>query len=102
LGWIVGSAVAALQVEFARRQRTTIGDLYTVEPQVQWSAIERGKIVSWTVDGLPLETVRFVRGLDDGEPLFPDQRPDAKPPTFGTRMTPEPCTSDAPAGEVME
>src|SRR5215510_11428642 len=47
--------------------RTAIGDLYTVEPQVPWSAVDRGKVVSWTVDGFPLEAVRFVKGLADGE-----------------------------------
>ena len=68
-------------------KRTAIGDLYTVEPQIQWSAVERGKVASWTVDGFPLESVRFVKGLDDGETLFPEQQP-GKSPTFRPRMTP--------------
>ena len=69
-------------------KRTAIGDLYTVEPQVQWSAVERGKIVTWTVDGFPLEAVRFVKGLDDGESLLLEQALQTKPPTFRANMTP--------------
>jgi hypothetical protein len=70
-------------------KRIAIGDLYTLEPQVQWNAMESGKIVNWTVDGFPLEAVRFFRGLADGEPLFPElSRAGARPPTFSTRMAP--------------
>lgn len=69
-------------------KRTAISDLYTVEPQVQWSAAERGKIVTWTVDGFSLEAVRFVKGLDDGEPLLFEQPRQTKPPTFRANMTP--------------
>jgi hypothetical protein len=71
-------------------KRTAIGDMYTVEPQTQWSAAEAGKILRWTVDGFPLEMVTFVRGLDEGEPLYPRSggQPDRKPPTYRARMTP--------------
>jgi hypothetical protein len=68
--------------------RTAVGDLYTVEPQRQWSAVERGKIVSWTVDGFPLEAVRFVKGLGDGESFLPEPTRSTKLPTFRATMTP--------------
>src|SRR5262245_61587867 len=74
-------------------KRTAIDDLYTLEPQVQWSAVERGKIVSWTVDGFPLEAVRFVKGLNNGESFLVEQARRPKPPTFRAEMTPS---------EVME
>lgn len=73
---------------YVEPRRTTIGDLYTVEPQVAWSAVERGTTVSWTVDGFPLEAVRFVRGVGDGEPLLVDGVRLAKTPRFKRQMTP--------------
>ena len=48
----------------------TIADLYTVEPQGPWSALTDGKWEVWTVDGPGLEAIQFLKGLDDGEPLF--------------------------------
>jgi hypothetical protein len=49
----------------------TIADLYIVDPQTRWSAASEGKWEVWTVDGPGLEAIRFLKGLDDGEPLFP-------------------------------
>lgn len=51
-------------------KRTTIGDLYTVEPQIPWSSAKSGKYEIWTVDGRALEQIQFISGLDEGEPLF--------------------------------
>jgi len=48
----------------------TIADLYTVDPQTQWSATTFGKWEIWTVDGSGLEAVQFLTGLNDGQPLF--------------------------------
>lgn len=53
--------------------RTPIGDHYTVEPQIAWSAARSGKYAHWTVDGRLLQQIEFVTGLDDGEPLIPDK-----------------------------
>jgi hypothetical protein len=51
-------------------KRTAIGDLYTVEPQIPWSAAKSGKYEIWTVDGELLQQIQFVSGVDNGEPLF--------------------------------
>lgn len=51
-------------------RRTAIGDLYTVEPQIPWSAKQSGKYEVWTVDGGSLEQVQFINGIADGETLF--------------------------------
>lgn len=51
-------------------KRTPIGDRYTVEPQIPWSAAKSGKYEIWTVDGRLLQQLQFVNGLEDGEPMF--------------------------------
>ena len=48
----------------------TIADRYTVDPQISWSALTDGKWELWTVDGFGLESIQFLAGLNDGEPLF--------------------------------
>ena len=46
----------------------TVAELYTVDPQIRWSAATNGKGELWTVDGPGLEAVQFVNGVADGEP----------------------------------
>lgn len=67
-------------------KRTTIGGFYTVEPQRAWSARQEGKTEAWTVDGFPLESVRFVKALAEGEALAASRA--AKAPAFKAHMTP--------------
>ena len=67
--------------------RTPVADLYTVEPQIPWSSSSSGKTVSWTVDGPPLQELRFISGLEDGEaPLRGEDK--EKSPKFRKAMTP--------------
>lgn len=68
-------------------RRTTIGDLYTVDPQIPWSSTSDGKVERWTVDGPTLQVIRFVKGLDDGEVLFKGKDKE-KTPKFKKHMTP--------------
>jgi len=68
-------------------KRTTIGDLYTVDPQISWSSVSQGKIELWTVDGPSLQAIRFVKGLEDGEYLFKGKE-EEKAPKFNRRMSP--------------
>jgi hypothetical protein len=65
----------------------TVGDLYTVEPQIPWSAATDEEWEVWTVDGPTLQAVRFLNGLADGKPLF-RARGDEKRPVFRKDMTP--------------
>ena len=66
--------------------RTAIGDSYTVEPQIPWSAASTGKTVIWTVDGPPLQELRFISKIDDSEAPF--EGADAeKSPKFKKGMT---------------
>jgi hypothetical protein len=67
-------------------QRTTIANVYSVEPQIAWSSAQSGKFQAWTVDGFDLQRVRFVNGLEEGEAL--SRSPDkAQRPMFRKGMT---------------
>jgi len=68
-------------------RRAPIGDLYTVEPQIPWSAAKAGKMELWTVDGPALQAIRFINGLTDGDALF-GGRDKEKRPKFRKAMTP--------------
>ena len=48
----------------------TIGDAYTVEPQITWNTIDFNWIERWTVDGASLEVIDFI-ALKDESLLFP-------------------------------
>lgn len=65
----------------------TVADLYTVEPQIPWSATTDDEGEVWTVDGPSLQAVRFLSGLADGKPLV-RARGDEKRPVFRKDMTP--------------
>lgn len=67
--------------------RAVIGDRYSVDPQIPWSAARAGKVELWTVDGPALQAIRFVNGLSDGEPLF-EGRGQEKRPIFRKGMAP--------------
>jgi len=77
-------------------ERHEITGVYFVEPQIAWSARQYGeKMEVWTVDGLQLEAVFFLKGLKDGEPLlYVKERGGSKhPPEFKSYMN---------ANEVLE
>ncbi len=69
-----------------------IADVYSIEPQIAWSSSVRGKSENWTVDGPSLQTILFVKGLEDGESVFPPKG-EKEPPKFKSYMK---------ANEVME
>ncbi|MFQ5684385.1 MAG: hypothetical protein ACE5HC_14085 [Candidatus Binatia bacterium] len=68
-------------------RRTSIGDLYTVDPQIAWSSTSQGKVEVWTVDGPTLQAIRFVKGLETDEVLF-EAKDEEKRPKFRKHMTP--------------
>lgn len=67
--------------------RTTIGGLYTVDPQIPWSEATSGKTQIWTVDGPALQELRFVNGIADGESPFVGLLEEEKSPKFRKGMT---------------
>ncbi len=64
---------------------------YTVEPQTTWAARSSGKSETWTIDGVPLQRIRFIKGLADGQTMIediPTQMDKEKMPKFKRGMTP--------------
>ncbi len=80
---VTGCAVYSL----VEPQRTDLGDLYTVDPQIAWSSSRTGKVEIWTVDGPSLHALRFVKGLEDGEG-FVKAKDEKNIPKFKKHMTP--------------
>jgi len=69
----------------------TIADVFVVESPIQWSGISNGHWELWTVDGPGLQSLQFLKGLADNEPMF--SRGDEKRPRF---------RKDMPPNDVME
>lgn len=65
-------------------------DTYTVSTGVAWSKVTQGKTTFWTQDGLGLQTLRFVGGIEDGDTLFEGMRvaTESEPPQFDPAMSP--------------
>jgi hypothetical protein len=61
--------------------RVPVGDVYSVEPQGEWTVEKAGHLEVWTVDGFRLEAVRFYKAIGNDEALAPkpaqgeDRRP---------------------------
>jgi hypothetical protein len=70
----------------------TIGGAYTVEPRLAWSAVPGRRQDTWTIDGFRLESLRFFKGVAEGESLTGDGAPEARRPRFRTAMTPSELT----------
>ena len=49
--------------------RTGIGQLYTVDPQNEWSSRRAGRTIVWTVDGPALEQIIFFDGVKHGSSI---------------------------------
>jgi hypothetical protein len=64
----------------------TVADILVVQPHLAWSSIASGPWEVWTVDGVSLQTLQFLKGLGHDEPLF--SRGGDKRPRFRKDMTP--------------
>ena len=91
---VVLVAVAVLAAACARfgvvgPGRVEIAGAYTVDTPVAWEKSSEGKSEMWTVDGLDLQRLTFVNGLEDGDPVFETKGDNAdKMPRYDTAMTP--------------
>ena len=69
-------------------ERQHVAGRYWVAPQIAWSRFKQGDVEVWTVDGAPLQALRFFDALDDDEPLFRSPvQSDDKLPRFRSNMT---------------
>lgn len=79
-------------------QRQPVGDVLSVEPGAAWNRVGSpeydGKVEVWTLDGPVLNTLVFVLGVPDGEPVFrrrgapgASANEEEKPPLFRHTMT---------------
>src|SRR5713226_7624128 len=91
---LVASLIAGCApVTLVKPKRQTIGDVYSVEPQIRWASVPaRSGFEVWTVDGAGLDALTFVKGLKDGEVLMrgtiPGSPAEDKRPRFRAQMTP--------------
>lgn len=83
-------AAACVQYTLVEPGRLSMGDAFTVEPDIAWSRDKRGDLELWTVDGPALESLSFWKGLRDGEVLFAPKDP--KKPAFREHMSPSDVT----------
>ena len=85
---------ACARVKLIDNTRVSIGDTYSVDPQLRWASVPaRPGLDLWTVDGAALDSVTFIKGVADGEAVFrgpigsgaPDED---RRPKFRAEMTP--------------
>jgi hypothetical protein len=86
-------ASGCVMVTLVEPRPTSIGDTYTVEPQIRWASVPaRPGLEVWTVDGTALDAITFVKGLADGAVLLrgviQGGPPEDRRPKFRARMTP--------------
>ena len=55
-------------------KRRDINTFYSVHPQIEWNALRTSNFEVWTVDGVDLAAIYFVKGLTEGETLFEPKR----------------------------
>lgn len=82
-------AVGCGRLQVAGTERVAIGRAYTVDPQIEWSAASQGNRDVWTVDGLTLQAVHFIKGVRKGWTLLGNRgAQNDEWPTFDPGMTP--------------
>ena len=65
-----------------------VGELYSVDPQIQWSRTSGENLEMWTVNGPALEAVYFVNGIEEGASLVKSSDSKRKLPVFRKHMRP--------------
>jgi hypothetical protein len=68
-------------------KRVDLG-FYSVDPQIVWNITPRGAGEDWTVDGWALHSVTILKGVKDGNTLWPKLADAKNPPVFSKEMTP--------------
>ena len=74
--------------ELINPNRTDVGIIYSVDPQIAWSGTILAEDEMWTVDGPALQALHFINATEDGEtPFFGEGREEDKGPKFRKDMT---------------
>ena len=87
---VLAVLVGCASLSVVEPKRVEIGRVYTVDPQIKWSRFYRGDIETWTVDGLSLQAIHFIKGIEEDEPLVVTAATGdrEKWPRFEPEMTP--------------
>jgi len=75
--------------ETKKSGRISIGEAYSIDPQVSWRRANRDGLEIWTVDGPILQELVFMKAVKDGAslPIKSRQSPENKP-RFNSKMSP--------------
>lgn len=88
---LVGCAhkqVEPREFELINPDRTDVGIIYSVDPQIAWSGTTLAEDEMWTIDGPTLQVLYFINATEDGEtPFFGEGRGGDKGPKFRKDMT---------------
>ncbi len=87
---VLAVLVGCASLSVVEPKRVEIGRVYTVDSQIKWSRFYRGDIETWTVDGLSLQAIHFIKGIEEDEPLVVTAATGdrEKWPRFEPEMTP--------------
>jgi len=66
--------------------RVAVTDFYSVKSNIGWSSLKQDNAQVWTIDGFALQSLRFVRGIEDGGLYFESHDKERKIP-FRANMT---------------
>ncbi len=94
---VAGCAAAPYTLVAVERQ--VVGGGLSIEPGSAWNRVNHvlyeGKVDIWTLDGMTLNSLMFLHGVADGEPILKPRwvlaagaDKEEKPPVFRSAMTP--------------
>jgi len=87
LGVALTACATANTYSLVEARQHPIDTFYSVEPNVAWTATSTGKVETWTIDGYSLESLRFFKGIADGEPMVTGGPNEEQRPRFRATMT---------------
>ena len=85
---VLGACTSVVLVKPNQPEKFAEG--YVFDPQISWNAFksQNDEREIWTLDGLALNTLLLVKGLEEGDTLFEQTKDDNKAPKFRTAMRP--------------
>ena len=65
-------------------KRLELGQGIAVKPARDWNRVTIDKFEYWTLDGLWLQNILFIKGVEDGDRVFPSSRRTGQDPDKDT------------------